>query len=227
MRSLPVSAVLLLAAATSPAAADEPPSRRIELAATVGYAGPAGEAERGSRVSDTAFGAVPFALDGSYRLTSVVGVAVHTRYAITIPTLCASAADCQASLGSDAALGVAVRFHVPRVWLVAPLVDVGLGYEWLSTRLVDAGAVATRSYDGPVLLDVRLAAPFSLAERGRSDPRSARRWVPSPATRSARTRSLRPAASRRPPSTPGYRSASGWASRSEPARAQPLHPVSS
>jgi hypothetical protein len=87
------------------------------------------------------------------------------RYGVTIPTLCASASDCQASLGSDFALGAAARFHVPRVWLVSPFVDVGLGYEWLTTRLVDAGATSTRSYGGPVLADLQLAAPFTLGER--------------------------------------------------------------
>jgi hypothetical protein len=157
-------AVLAVDAAAAPAAAADPP-RRVELAASVGYAAPFGEAEQGSRVSDTAFGAVPFGVDGSYRLSSLLGVVLRMRYAVTIPTLCASASDCQASLGSDFLLGAAARFHLPRVWVVSPLADVGLGYEWLTTRLVDSGATSTRSYDGPVLLDLRLAAPFALGER--------------------------------------------------------------
>jgi hypothetical protein len=168
MRRLVVPAVLALlavASAAAPASAEDLPARRIELAASVGYAAPFGDAEQGSRVSDTAFGAVPFTLDGSYRLTSLVGVALRVRYGVAIPTLCASASDCQASLGSDLVLGAGARFHLPRVWVVSPFVDVGLGYEWLTTRLVDAGATSTRSYGGPVLAELQLAAPFALGER--------------------------------------------------------------
>lgn len=165
MRGLSRLSLLAVCSAATTAAAEDLPARRIELAASAGYAAPFGEAERGSRVSDTALGGVPFALDGSYRLTPLVGIALRARYGVTIPTLCSSASDCQASLGSDLALGVAARFHLPRVWVVSPLADVGLGYEWLTTRLVDAGATSTRSYGGPVLLDLELAAPFALGDR--------------------------------------------------------------
>jgi hypothetical protein len=159
---LPLVALSLLA---SSAAAEEPRPRQLDLAASTGYAAPFGEAERGSRVSDTAFGAVPFAIDAGYRLTRYVGIAVRARYSVTIPTLCQSASDCEASLGSDTALNLSARLYLPRIGSVAPLADVGLGYEWLTTRLVDAGATSTRSYGGPVLLALQAAAPVSLGER--------------------------------------------------------------
>jgi hypothetical protein len=165
MRAAAIPAVVMLSFAAPPAAAEDSSPRRIQLAVSAGYAAPFGEAERGSRVSDTAFGGAPLALDAAYRVTSFVGIAVLGRYSVTIPTLCSSASDCEASLGSDAALAIAARFYVPRVWLISPLVDVGMGYEWLTTRLVDAGATSTRSYGGPVLLSVQLAAPFHLGER--------------------------------------------------------------
>jgi hypothetical protein len=163
VRGFPTLVALSLVA--SSASAEGPPPRRFELGASAGYAAPFGEAERGSRVSDTAFGAVPFAIDASYRVTPFVGVAARVRYGVTIPTLCQSASDCEASLGSDTGLSLTVRLHLPRIGRIAPLADVGLGYEWLTTRLVDAGASSTRSYGGPVLFALQLAAPVSLGER--------------------------------------------------------------
>jgi hypothetical protein len=165
MRASRLPVLLAVALVASPVAAQEPPSRRIDLGASAGYAAPVGEAERGSRVSDTAFGSVPFGVDASYRMTPSVGVAAHARYAVTIPTLCQSASDCEASLGSDTALTLSARVYLPRIGRVVPLADVGFGYEWLWTRLVDAGAVSTRSYGGPVLLALRVAAPILLGER--------------------------------------------------------------
>jgi hypothetical protein len=130
----------------------------------MGYAAPIGSAEQGSRIGDTAFGNVPFALEGAYRLTPAVGVSAHAQYGVAIPTLCESAADCEASLGSDVAAELGARFYIPHVGPLVPLVDIGLGYEWLTTRLVDAGAKSTRAYDGPLLFAVQVAAPLVLGK---------------------------------------------------------------
>jgi hypothetical protein len=146
-------------------AAGDALARRVEVGASLGYGAPVGNAERGSRVSDTTFGDVFFAADAGYRLTRIVGVAVRARYGLVIPTLCATASDCEASLGSDVALDLVARFHTPRIGPFQPLADVGLGYEWLTTRLVDSGAQSARSYGGPVLLVTRVAAPAALGDR--------------------------------------------------------------
>jgi hypothetical protein len=164
MRAVVLPAAVALSLAGSPSFAQYD-ARRFELAASGGYAAPFGEAEKGARVSDTAFGAVPFALDAAYRVTPFVGVAAHARYGVTIPTLCQSASDCEASLGRDTVLILSARFYAPRVWRLAPLLDVGIGYEWLTTQLVDAGATSSRSYGGPVVLAVQLAAPVRLGAR--------------------------------------------------------------
>jgi hypothetical protein len=158
-----ILALLLIACGSRTAAADG--LRGIELAGALGYAAPLASAEKGSRVSDSAFGSPTFALDAGYRLTSFVGVALHAAYGVTIPTLCQNASGCEASLGSDFTLELAARLHVPRLGPFEPLVDVGLGYEWLTTRLVDAGVSSGRAYNGPVLLVTQIAAPLRLGER--------------------------------------------------------------
>jgi hypothetical protein len=139
--------------------------RRIEAAASLGYAFPIGSAERGSRLSDTTIGLVPFAAQLAYRFANVVGVVASARYSVGIPPLCQTASDCQNSLGSDVALAIGVRFFLPRVGPVAPCADVGVGYEWLVTRLSDHDFTSTRSYRGPLLLSAEAFAPFSLSSR--------------------------------------------------------------
>jgi hypothetical protein len=159
---LVVALVFLLA---SPAAAADSTPRPFEVGASIGYVAPLGYAERGSKVSDTSFGGVPLALEVAYRLTSRVGIVVHAQYALMVPTLCANASDCEASLGSDVDVDLAARFRGPKLGPFVPLFDLGLGYEWLTTRLVDANAQSTRGYAGPLLLVTRVALPLRLADR--------------------------------------------------------------
>jgi hypothetical protein len=164
MRVITLPAAVALSLAGSRAFAQNDPGR-FELAASTGYAAPFGEAEKGSRVGDTAFGAVPFALDAAYRVTPLVGVAAHARYGVAIPTLCQSASDCEGSLGNDMLLLLSARFYGPPVWRLAPLLDLGVGYEWLTTQLVDAAATSSRSYGGPVVVAVQVMAPIRLGAR--------------------------------------------------------------
>jgi hypothetical protein len=159
-----VVVVALLVASSAPVRA-EADAHRLEIAASLGYAGPVGEAERGARVRDTTFGATPLALDASWRLAPIVAVALHASWGPTIPTLCASAGDCVASLGSDTSIALAGRVLLPHVGRLEPWAEVGVGYEWLTTRLVDSGATASRSYHGPTVAIFQLAAPVRLGER--------------------------------------------------------------
>lgn len=166
MRCIAICAAVVLASVmhASPAAGDEL-GRRVEIGASLGYGLPFGDAERGSRVSDTTFGDVLLGVDAGYRLTRRVGVAVHAHYGIGVPTLCATASDCEASLGSDIGLELVARYHAPRIGPFAPQIDLGMGYEWLTTRLVDSGAQSARSYAGPVFVTARVTAPLGLGER--------------------------------------------------------------
>lgn len=138
---------------------------RLSVALALGYAAPQGSTERGDHLGDTAFGVTPFAVDGAYRLVQRLGVSVHAQYGVGIPTLCRTAGDCLASLGSEASAAVGLRYFGPRVGTAAPLVDVGVGYEWFATRLSEAGALSTRAHQGPVLLAVWLVWPFRLGAR--------------------------------------------------------------
>ena len=105
---------------------------------------------------------VPLGLDAEYRLLPALGITARVQYGIGVPTLCQTAADCTASLGTDVEAVLGVRWHLPTVGPVAPLVDWCFGYEWFTARFADAGAKSTRSYRGPVLASVRFAAPFRL-----------------------------------------------------------------
>ena len=138
---------------------DVPP---IAVAASFGWASPVGSAERGGRLRDTTFGMLPLELDVAYGLLPALGITAHVQYGIGVPTLCQTAADCTASLGTDVEAVLGVRWHLPWVGPVAPLVDWCVGYEWFTARFADAGAQSTRSYRGPVLASLRFAAPFRL-----------------------------------------------------------------
>lgn len=139
--------------------------RRVEVSASLGYAFPAGSAERGSRVSDVTFGIVPLELDGTYHLTKAVGVGLSVRYAPVIPNLCSAFDDCTGSIGSDVAITAHTRFFLPRLGPIGPAADLGFGYEWFTSRLTDSGVTSSRFYRGPLLLRVDLMAPFRLSSR--------------------------------------------------------------
>jgi hypothetical protein len=150
--------------ARSAGAAGEP-ERRFEAAASLGYAFPAGSSERGARLSDATFGNAALDLGFSYRLSRVLGVGILGRYGVAIPTLCASGSDCVSSLGHDVVIGARARFFLPRVLTADPYADVGMGYEWFASKLVDSRVTSAHSYNGPVLLWTEIGAPFRIGSR--------------------------------------------------------------
>ena len=141
------------------------PAHPVEIGAALAYAAPAGSAEQGARVSDTAWGLVAIDADVSYRFTPALAAVLWGRLGAGIPTLCATAADCESSLGRDVALGARARFFFPSLGVVEPRVDAGVGYEWSMSKLSDNGVVSRRTYDGPIVLALEGAAPFRLGER--------------------------------------------------------------
>ena len=157
--------VAALALLTCRARAEEPKARPLDVAASLGYGAPIASAEHGARIRDTTLGALPFALDVSYRVTPALAIVAYGRYGIGLPTLCKGAGECASSLGRDVALGLRVRFSLPRHGKAEPHIDVGSGYEWFSSALSDGGATSTRSYRGPLLLSTEIASPFRLARR--------------------------------------------------------------
>jgi hypothetical protein len=180
-------------------------SAPIEAGASIAYAAPVGSAEAGGRTSDTVFGAGTLDVDASYRFTQALGVVVWGRYALGIPTLCATASDCVASVGHDIVLAARTRVFLPRIARFEPYVDAGIGIEWLTTKLSDAGATSRRTFAGPVALSLELGAPYRLSDR----------WTIGPVVDAAfgvfTTSSLETPAFTRDRSTDG-RSVHGWLS---------------
>lgn len=156
------------AQARADAAARSPsPLDRFTLLGDVGYAYPVGTAETGTDTRDVSFGFVPLSLLGRYDLARDWSATARLRYAFNIPTLCASAADCEASLGRDVAAGVGMGRTLPRWRHLTAHVGVEIGWEWLTTKLSDANVASFRSWNGPfarleVFADLESAEPWSV-----------------------------------------------------------------
>ena len=149
--TLSIATALVAVASVRAARADD--SRRsspLELGATFGYAFPAGSAERASQISDVAIGAIPATVDVGVRLSQRVLFVGALSYALTIPTVCASASDCRASLGHDVTLTVRGRYLLPSWRAFEPRLDLGAGYEALTTKVSDNGVTSSRSWRGVV-----------------------------------------------------------------------------
>jgi hypothetical protein len=144
------------------------PSRaldRIETDASLGFALPAGSLERGPRVGDTTYGAIPIAIDVAPFVAPRVALRASLAFAVAIPRLCATASDCKASLGRDVAVDLGARFALPELARVSPRLDIGVGWEWYATTFSDAGVSSTRSYSGPTFAAIALSAPIRLGDR--------------------------------------------------------------
>jgi hypothetical protein len=147
--------------------AGAPALSRVTLLADLGYAYPTGSAETGTDTRDVSFGLVPLSLIGSYDLARDWSASARLRYALNIPTLCASAPDCESSLGHQFAVAVGIGRALPRRWHVTPRIGLEAGWEWLTTRLSDAGVAASRSWSGPfarleIFADLKSSGPWSL-----------------------------------------------------------------
>jgi len=138
----------------------------VQLGAELGYSFPLGDLERGSKVRDVVHGIVPLGVEVGYRWNRRVSLVVEGAYAIGIPTLCATASDCTASLGHDIRLGVGGRFAFPRVGPVLPQVRATFGYEWFLSELTDNGVTSGRSYHGPILASVQAFGNFGSENGG-------------------------------------------------------------
>ncbi len=163
MRRRPTSLLLcaLVAASTSAHAAET----RLSAGLEVGVAAPTGGLEAGSRLGDVTFGIVPIGLRLGYRLSGHLEVALVGTYGIGIPTLCASASECFASLGRDLVVGTRLAWILGRLGPTTPSLEAGIGYEWLRTSLTDNGVTSSRTYAGPVLVAIEAFAPFRLTRR--------------------------------------------------------------
>ncbi len=141
------------------------PRRAIVIGAELGYAFPLGALERGSELADVVHGLVPLGIEGGYHFTTRASLVAYAHYAKGIPTLCATASDCFASLGHDIAVGVGGRFLLPRVGPVGPEIRAVFGYEWFRSELSDHGVTSGRMYRGPLLTTVQAFGNVGSDER--------------------------------------------------------------
>ena len=159
-----IFAVSAMAFASS-ARADDDSDLRCAVGASFAYSAPAGDAERGARLADTAYAAAPFAFDVGCPIAARLELVIDVSYAVTVPTVCAGSSECIASAGRDVAANAGLRYQLPRVGPTSPRVAYAFGYEWLATHVVDGNATSTRAYRGPIFGLVALDAPLRLAER--------------------------------------------------------------
>ena len=159
---VPLGAFALLAVLLT---RDSAAAEHVELDASLGFGIPAGALERGSRLSDTTFGMVPFEVGGAWFVVRHVALRAAASYGVGIPKLCASAGDCGASLGHDVAVDLGARVAPFELAAIAPRIDAGIGWEWYSTSLSDKGVVSARSYSGPTFLALTLSVPIRVSSR--------------------------------------------------------------
>src|SRR6516162_1941781 len=81
---------------------------RFTVLGDIGYTYPVGGAENGTDTRDVSFGLIPISVRGTYELPRGWNAAARFRYAVSIPTLCASGPDCESSLGRDLVFAVGV-----------------------------------------------------------------------------------------------------------------------
>jgi len=163
-----ISCVTGLVGSTNAGAdAGAPPLSRATILADLGYAYPIGAAETGTDTRDVSFGLVPLSLIGTYDLARDWSANARLSYALNIPTLCASAPDCESSVGHDVGISIGVGRTLPRRWHLTARLGLDVGWEWLTTKLSDAGVASSRSWGGPfarleIFADLKPSGPWSL-----------------------------------------------------------------
>jgi hypothetical protein len=139
-----------------PALAADPPAppiaTRFVVTGQVGYGYPLGGAEQGTDTRDVSFGIVPLALGSSYDLDGRWTTRARFQYAPNIPTLCADTSDCISSVGRNVSVTVGVGRALPAWRYARAELNLEVGWEWLTTRLVDSGVSSAHSWSGPVAL---------------------------------------------------------------------------
>jgi hypothetical protein len=137
----------------------------VEVSASIGARVPFGSLQVGSAVRDVTFGSVPIEARVSYVGVNRWAFGISGSYALSVPTLCASGSDCIASLGRSATATAIAAYELRRFWKVRPNVSAGIGYEWFTAKLSDAGAAASRTYHGIVVPSLDLFAAFDVGHR--------------------------------------------------------------
>jgi hypothetical protein len=164
---LVLSVACLFGPANARADTGASPLSQVTLHADLGYAYPSGTAEAGTDTRDVSFGLVPLSLIGTYDVARDWSARARVRDALNIPTLCASAPDCESSLGHDFSVSVGIGRAFPRWWHLTTHLALEAGWEWLMTKLSDTGVAASRSWSGPfarleIFADLKSSGPWSM-----------------------------------------------------------------
>jgi hypothetical protein len=148
LRALAIACTLLSGTEGASRSAQAQEERPRQLGVALGYAFPAGSAERGTNLSDVTFGIIEVGIDGAYRIYDRWSIGLAAHYGVAIPTICSSSSECKASLGHDVRVGALGRVVVGRWGSFAPDAEVELGYEWFASKLVDSDVTSERRYRG-------------------------------------------------------------------------------
>jgi hypothetical protein len=191
VKSTPLRAALVTAAlvtAASPSRAEEPSASasqqpRFHLGLRTGFGVPVGKyadvRNAGfvdtdvNALSDDIHGAIPLWLDAGYRLSPHLMLGGYFMFGVVLPKVAPAAAplsggcpdgvDCFAT---GVRFGVQAQYAFSPGGFVNPWMGIGLGYEWITTRLegelFSNRIEATSSYSGPELLHVQGGVDFVL-----------------------------------------------------------------
>lgn len=143
-----MASVCGVSSAASAAPESGPRADSVELGARGLVRLPIGAVEQGTKASDLTYGGLGLSLDAGWALTDRLVLGAFGSYGVTVPKLCAQAADCPKSLGEDSQLGGFLRVHPPLFWRLRPDVESGLSYVWSSRTLTDRDAKSVRTFEG-------------------------------------------------------------------------------
>jgi opacity protein-like surface antigen len=147
----------LLAAALLPGAA----RAQWSLGMRLGYAHAAGNAVKGSPMSDGVKSQVPVQLEGAYRVLPQLDVGAYGAYGVAqVGSLCQGS--CSASV---LRLGVQAAWRFAEVKRFTPWAGAGAGYEWSRYKTSTSGDTLEVTLHGLELLQLQGGADWKLGER--------------------------------------------------------------
>jgi len=122
------------------------------LGLRLGYAGPVGDGAKDQPMSDVVAGAIPFQVDGLYRVTPQIAVGGYLSYGFgmlnsDLSDSCdAAGIDCSVS---QTRIGIEGTYTFTQVsGKFVPWAGIGIGYEWLTQEMSVSGLSASADAGG-------------------------------------------------------------------------------
>lgn len=194
MAAAPLTVVLLTS--VSPLYAEEAPAfglppPRFHLGLRTGFGVPFGKYAQVrnagfvdsdvNALSDDTHGVIPLWLDAGYRLSSHLMLGGYFMFGIVLPKVAPAAAPLSGGCPEDVdcsatglRFGVQAQYAFSPGQLVNPWLGLGLGYEWVTTRiegeLFSNPIEASASHSGPELLHVQAGLDVALSPRLAAGP---------------------------------------------------------